>query len=252
VISNDESSETKPIAGKGAPHPSVPSDRLRTVFKVIGLLIFLVALLLAAREIPIAAWLERLTTSIRSLGTWGIAAYALLYACAAMLCVPCMPLTIAGGLILGTTAGVIAVHTGTCMAAAAGFLIGRAAGRAHLTDWLRRSERFHFIDAAIAREGWKIVALLRMHALPFGLSNYLYGMTPVPFWHYFAATALAMLPGNVIFVHLGSIGGRKISGEGGMHPLEFVLIGVGLVSLIAMGRVVSRIVKTHRATKLAS
>jgi uncharacterized membrane protein YdjX (TVP38/TMEM64 family) len=156
------------------------------------------------------------------------------------------------GLFLARLQGLFAVHTGTCIAAAGGFLIGRVAGRAHIADWLRRTNRFHFIDDAIAREGWKIVALLRMHALPFGLSNYIYGMTGVEFWHYFFATALAMLPGNIVFVHLGAIGGRKLSGQGGMHPLEFVLIGLGVVSLIVMGRLVTRLVRTHRATKLAS
>jgi uncharacterized membrane protein YdjX (TVP38/TMEM64 family) len=160
-----------------------------------------------------------------------------------------MPLTIAGGFILGTTKGVVAVHTGTCVAAAIGFLIGRKAGRGRLAEWMRRSERFRFVDDAIRREGWKIVGLLRMHALPFGLSNYIYGMTSVPFWHYFAATAIAMLPGNIVFVHLGAIGNRKLSGEGGMHPLEYVLIGLGIVSLFAMGKLVKRLVRTHREAK---
>jgi uncharacterized membrane protein YdjX (TVP38/TMEM64 family) len=212
---------------------------------VLGVLI-LGALGLSARGLPVMTWLESLADSIRAMGAWGILAYAAIYACAALLCFPCMPLTIAGGFILGTAEGAIAVHSGTCLAAAIGFLIGRGAGRARVATWLRDSKRFRFIDDAIRREGWKIVALLRMHAIPFGLSNYIYGMTAVPFWHYFVATALAMLPGTLVFVHLGAIGERRLSGESGMHPLEYGLIGFGVISLIAMGRVIRRIVRAQR------
>jgi uncharacterized membrane protein YdjX (TVP38/TMEM64 family) len=225
--------------------------RFKRYWKILAGLAVLVVIALALRGAPILQWLEALSGTIRSFGLWGVALYALLFACAAMLCIPCMPLTVAAGLILGTASGAIAVHAGTCIAAACGFFIGRVVGRAHIADWVRRSNRFRFIDDAIAREGWKIVALLRMHALPFGLSNYIYGMTGVGFWHYFLATVFAMLPGNIIFVHLGAIGGRKITGQGGMHPLEFVLVGLGVVSLFAMGRLVTRLVRTHRATKLA-
>ena len=226
-----------------------PRPFLQKYWKLLAGLVILITVAVSLRGAPVLQWLDALSETIRGLGMRGVILYALIFACAAMLCLPCMPLTIASGFILGTTAGAIAVHTGTCIAAAAGFLIGRAAGRAHISDWLRRSERFHFIDDAIAREGWKIVALLRMHALPFGLSNYIYGMTGVEFWHYFAATALAMLPGNIIFAHLGSIGSRKIGGHGAMHPLEYILLGLGIVSLIVMGRLVTRLVRTHRASK---
>jgi len=222
--------------------------RVPNAWKFLAVVLLLAALIVGARHLPLADWLERVAETVRSFGLWGIAFYALLFACAAMLCVPCMPLTLAGGFILGTTAGAVAVHTGTCVAAALGFLLGRIARRAHVADWLRRSERFHLIDSAIGREGWKIVALLRMHALPFGLSNYLYGMTAVRFSDYFLATALAMLPGNIIFVHLGAIGARRLSGQSGMHPLEFVLIGLGVGSLLIMGRLVTRMVRTHRET----
>jgi uncharacterized membrane protein YdjX (TVP38/TMEM64 family) len=233
------------------PTPACARSRLAKGWKLLAGVLAVSAFVLIARHLPVVDWLERLTGTIRSLGAWGVAVYALLLACAAMCCVPCMPVTLAGGFILGTVHGVIAVHLGTCLAASFGFLIGRIARRTHIADLLRRSERFHVIDTAIAREGWKIVALLRMHALPFGLSNYIYGMTAVSFWHYFLATALAMLPGNIIFVHLGAVGSRKLGGEGGMHPLEFVLVGLGVVSLIVMGRLVTRMVRTHRTAKVS-
>jgi uncharacterized membrane protein YdjX (TVP38/TMEM64 family) len=58
---------------------------------------------------------------------------------------------------------------------------------------MERYPRFHAMDHAIAQEGWKIVSLLRMCPVPFGITNYLYGLTAIPFWHYMAATMIGML-----------------------------------------------------------
>lgn len=211
---------------------------------IVGVLA-LVALVLAARTLPVGEWLDRVTGPLRELGWWGVALYALVYFVAAMLCIPCMPLTLASGVIFGTWHGVAAVHTGCVLASAGGFLMGRAVGRKRAAEWLRKSERFHFLDEAVAKEGWKIVGLLRMHAIPFGASNYLYGMTAVDFWHYLLATAVSMLPGHFIYVHLGTVGGRHLEGKGELGALELVGPVLGIASMVALTVVFKRIVQRH-------
>ncbi|MBE2282278.1 MAG: TVP38/TMEM64 family protein [Prosthecobacter sp.] len=178
----------------------------RRPWRLITGLLALVALVLAARNLPMIEWLEQVAEPLRDMGWAGVALFALAYFLAGLCCIPCMPLTLAAGYIFSTTQGVIAVHAAAVCSAAAGFAIGRITGRRRAAAWLRKSERFHFLDDAIAKEGWKIVGLLRMHAIPFGISNYLYGMTKIDFWHYLLATAIAMLPGHVIYVHLASVG----------------------------------------------
>ena len=89
------------------------------------------------------------------------------------------------------------------------------------------------IDAAIGREGGKIVALLRMCPMPFGLCNYAYGLTAVGFWPYFIATFLAIIPANCFFVWLGSSahdGLSSVTSAHPHHPGEYVLLGLGLVA----------------------
>lgn len=225
----------------------------RRPWRLITGLLALVALVLAARNLPMIEWLEQVAEPLRDMGWAGVALFALAYFLAGLCCIPCMPLTLAAGYIFSTTQGVIAVHAAAVCSAAAGFAIGRITGRRRAAAWLRKSERFHFLDDAIAKEGWKIVGLLRMHAIPFGISNYLYGMTKIDFWHYLLATAIAMLPGHVIYVHLASVGARHISGRGEIGSLEMLVLVLGLVSFTALALVLKRMFQKHgdRRVKMA-
>lgn len=220
------------------------SQKSKWKWLIVGMA--LLAIGIAARFLPLLEWLENLTTWLRSLGILGVVLYAFSYAVAAMLCLPCMPLTIAGGYIFGTVSGLIAVHTGTTLAAAGGFLVGRFAGRAHVAERIRARERFHLLDQAIGNDGWRITALLRMLPIAFGPSNYLYGMTAVRFWPYLLATIVGMLPGNLIFTHLGSAGSRTLSGSDGFHPLEGIALAIGVLSMAAVSVLIRRKLLEHK------
>lgn len=210
-------------------------------------LALLVALVLAGGHMPLIRWLESVADPLRRMGWLGVALYALVYVVASMLCIPTAPLTLAGGYIFGTVMGTVAVHGGGTIAAAAGFIVGRHLGRRRAAEWLRQSKRFHYLDDAIAHEGWKIIGLLRLQAIPFGASNYLYGMTKIDFWHYLLATFVAMLPGHIIYTHIGFVGGRHLSGRGAIGPLELIAPLLGVVSMITVTVVLTRIVKKHGA-----
>lgn len=221
--------------------------RIRRWKWVAGIALLLAVALMVARDVPIVDWLEGIAKPLRDLGWIGVVAYAGIFFVAGLLCLPCLPVTLTGGYIFGTLGGVIAVHTGATLGAACGFLLGRLAGRAHVAEFLRKSKRFHFLEGAIAQEGWKIVALLRMHAVPFGLSNYLYGMTSLRFWPYLLATTLAMLPGHFIYVYLGSVGGRYLrkADTAQMGPAEWTAAGLSIGSAILLAVVITRMVKKY-------
>ena len=64
------------------------------------------------------------------------------------------------------------------------------------------------VDAAVAREGWKIVLLTRLSpAFPFNLLNYAFGLTRVALRDYVLASWIGMMPGTVMYVYLGSVAG---------------------------------------------
>jgi uncharacterized membrane protein YdjX (TVP38/TMEM64 family) len=144
--------------------------------------------------------------------------------------------------------GLVAVYTGIAISAAFGFLFARYVARGAVAQQVENNPRFKAIDGAIAKEGWKIVGLLRMCPVPLGLTNYLYGLTAIPFWRYMAASLVGLLPPNLLLVYLGAFGKRTI--EGPRDPLEYALGGLALVALICVVVVLRRI--AVRATSTAA
>lgn len=218
----------------------------RTKWKWIVAISALALLAVAGRVFPLAEWLRDASEWTRSLGTAGAAIYALIYAVAAMLCIPCLPLTIGAGVLFGWLTGLAAVVGGSALAAAGGFLIARHSQRGRLVEWLREKRRFRAVDRAVAQEGWKIVGLLRMVPLPFGLSNYFFGLTGVDFRHYLLATIVGMLPGNAVFVYLGAVGSGILSGEKPHHPLEYALAAFAVAGIAGAGYLIARRVVPDR------
>ena len=98
--------------------------------------------------------------------------------------------------------------------------------------------KFNAIDRAIEKQGGKIVGLLRLSpALPFSISNYLFGLTAVKFWPYVFATWIGTLPGTVMFVYLGVLGkaGLNAAAETDVtssSSAQNVLLIVGLLATI--------------------
>ena len=89
-----------------------------------------------------------------------------------------------------------------------------------------------------------IVALLRLSpAVPFGLQNYLYGLTGIGFGTYLLTSWIAMLPGTVMYAYLGYLGraGLDAAGAAGRPrtPLEWALLAVGLAATVAVTLVVT-------------
>ena len=109
--------------------------------------------------------------------------------------------------------------------------------------------RFHAIDRAIGEQGWKIVGLLRLSpAVPFSISNYLYGMTAIRFVPYVLVSWIAMLPGTFLYVYLGALAADGVESAVGAQNspasgAEWALRLVGLLATVAVTLLVVRIAR---------
>lgn len=220
----------------------------RVPWKWIGLAAVVVALFIGARMLPLQEWLGRFNDWVSGIGPLGVLVFAGFYAVAAVLFVPGSVLTIGAGFVFGLLWGTVAVSIGSTLAAAAAFLIARYVAREKVSQWAKTNPKFNAIDQAIGKQGWKIVALLRLSPLvPFSLSNYLYGLTAVRFWPYVMASWAAMLPGTVLYVYLGVVGKAGIEAAAGRgearSPLETVFLIVGLIATGVATWFVSRIAR---------
>ena len=181
------------------------------------------------------------------LGWLGLLIYASLIVGLQVFCAPLSPVAIAGGLIFGLRNGFIAVELGTVTGAALNFIAARYLMRERISRWLMKHEKFRLIDAAIGREGGKIVALLRFCPIPFGLANYSYGLTAVRFGPYMLATIFAIIPANFFFVWFGATSHDALAAASGAQsatpPGKIIFTVVGLVAFFAALTYVARIAR---------
>jgi uncharacterized membrane protein YdjX (TVP38/TMEM64 family) len=216
-----------------------PKLRWKWLAACIGALL----LFAVARFLPLTQWLQHFGDWISGLGVLGGILYAVFYVVATVLFVPGLPLTLGAGYLFGFFWGTILISVASTVVAGLAFLIARHLARDRIERLARRHPKFAAIDRAIARSGWKVVALLRLSPLvPFSLSNYLYGLTAVRFGPYLLASWIAMLPATFLYVYLGAAG-RRIGEGRARSPWEWALLGVGLVATAAVTILLARLAR---------
>ncbi len=185
------------------------------------------------------------------LGWLGVLAFAGIALVIQLTLAPLSPVAIAGGLIFGFWQGLIGMEIGTAAGIAVNFLIARYIARDAIAHRLARNEKFRLIDEAIGREGGKIVLLLRFCPIPFGLSNFCYGLTAVRFWPYFFASVVGIIPGNTFFTWLGATGHTALDPNRPRHPFEYIMMFTGIVAAFIALTYISRIARVAVANQRA-
>jgi uncharacterized membrane protein YdjX (TVP38/TMEM64 family) len=199
-----------------------------------------VALIVAARLLPLAEWVRHFEHAVQGWGAMGMVVFGLVYVAAALAFVPGSLLTLAAGAIFGAWWGTVVVSLASTTAAALAFLIARHLARDAVQHLAERHPRFAALDHAIREEGWRVVVLLRLSPIvPFNVSNYLYGLTPLSFGPYVLASWIAMLPVTVLYVALGAAG-RAAAGGGHRTPAEWTSIGVGIAATLVATVLIAR------------
>lgn len=131
---------------------------------------------------------------------------ALFFVLAALIVFPRTILIVAAGATFGVGAAPIILVAGTAGGTLA-FLLSR-----HLaSEWFRRKlkqrSKFEVIAQAVDKEGWRIVALMRLGApVPSALQNYLFGLTKIDLVPFILATVTFSSPQVFLFTFLGATG----------------------------------------------
>jgi uncharacterized membrane protein YdjX (TVP38/TMEM64 family) len=221
----------------------------RGAWKAATIGLAVVALVLAARVLPVQEWLKGFETWVKGMGAAGMVLYGAVYVIAVLLFVPGIVLTLGAGFLFGLGWGIVLVSVASTIAAALAFVIARYVARGAVERLARNSPKFAAIDRAIGKEGWKVVALLRLSPLvPFSLSNYLYGLTSVRLGPYVATSWAAMLPATVLYVYLGAAG-RTIGEKAPRSPWEWVFLGAGLAATAVVTVLLTRRAKRELVEK---
>ena len=174
---------------------------------------------------------------VRGLGALGYIVYTLGYAIAGLF-LPASVLTIGAGVLFGIIGGTIVVMIGATLAATIAFVLARTVLRKRIEKMTANHPKFRAVDRAIAREGPKIVVLVRLAAVfPFVFVNYAFGLTGIRTLPYVIATFLGILPGAIAFVYLGAAGAAVAT----QNRTKTIFTIVGVVIAFAVSIFVTRI-----------
>ncbi|HXO40777.1 MAG TPA: TVP38/TMEM64 family protein [Thermoanaerobaculia bacterium] len=224
-------------------------SRARLARYVGAALLAAAALVLGGRSL--IGPLQRFAAWVQDLGIWGPVVFILGYAAATVAFAPGAVLTLAAGALFGLVYGTVYTLAGATLGASLAFLVSRYVARRAVEHRIAANPRFQAIDRAVGREGFKIVALLRLSPVfPFNLLNYALGLTRVRFLDYLAAS-VAMLPGTLLYVYYGKAAGSlaaAFTGGGGApaaggqsKAASWALLAVGLLATVAVTTYVTRL-----------
>ncbi len=178
------------------------SIKLKFWLQLLAVLAIIIAFVLVLRQ---QSWvLQNLIFWIKNQGFLGVLVFVTVYNLATVLFVPATILTIAGGAIYGMVLGSIYVIFAAFFGATFAFLTGRFLLKNWLSLHWQNHPKFLAINAAITKNGFKIVFLTRLSPIfPFNLLNYIFGITTVSFRDYFLGS-IGIIPGTLIYVYLGA------------------------------------------------
>ena len=181
-----------------------------------------------------------------SSGPLGYLGFILIYILSTVMMLPGSPLTFAAGALFGFWKGLILVSLSSTLGATCAFMVSRYLIRKSIEKRVLKNKKFQSIDNEINEQGWKIVILARLSPIiPFFLLNYALGITKIRFIHFIFASWIGMIPGTIVYVLMGTMGGAFINGK--KSSFEWVLLGIGLIATILVTLLISKIIKNSQA-----
>ncbi|MGI9357553.1 MAG: TVP38/TMEM64 family protein [Rhizobiaceae bacterium] len=205
---------------------SIPWAKIAIGVAALGVIVF------AYRLLPLQEWIIGFQSWVQGFGMLGWFIFIVVYAMTAFLLVPGSFLTLAAGVIWGL-GGFVIVVIGATLGSAISFLAARYLFHDKVQAKVKHYPKFRAVNDAIGEEGWKVVGLLRLSpALPFSLQNWFLGVTPVGFWPSQIATFFGIMPGTLLYVWIGSLGGSAASGEA--STLKYIVFGVGILATLVV------------------
>jgi uncharacterized membrane protein YdjX (TVP38/TMEM64 family) len=186
-------------------------------------------------------------TWVDNLGSLGAITFIIIYILATVAFFPGSILTLGAGVVFGVILGSFYVFIGASIGATAAFLVGRYLARDWVAQKIEANSKFRAIDAAVGREGFKIVLLTRLSPLfPFNLLNYAYGVTGVSLKDYVLA-CVGMIPGTIMYVYIGSLAGNIATIGTSAQPtnptLQWAIRIIGFIATVAVTLYVTKIAR---------
>ena len=232
----------------------LPKPRQAVAYQLLTLSLAALVVFAVSRFYPLDALIHSLQRHVDRYRPWSTVAYPFIHATCNLLLLPAGGLVIGSGFLFGLWQGFLLALTGHLLGAAGAFWISRTVGRRFIERHLASRPQWRALDAAIEREGWKIVFLSQLSPLfPTSLFNYCYGLTRLRFWQCMAWIAVGWSPGMFLYAYLGRLGhfGWRVWQDGNRPSAAQWTIWLGglalsLTATVVLGNLAIRLLREAR------
>lgn len=170
---------------------------------------------------------------VDGLGFWGPVLFIVGYVVVTVALVPASILTMAAGAIFGLGKGLLLVLIGAFIGGALSFWLARGVAQRPIQKLLAERPGIGRVERAVSVRGRKVIFLLRLSpVMPFGLLNYVCGLTSVRFRD-FMIGHLGIFPGTLLYIYYGTVlGSLAAVASGGIERGAgyWLVLGLGLVA----------------------
>jgi uncharacterized membrane protein YdjX (TVP38/TMEM64 family) len=219
----------------------------KSIGKILLVTCLIIIAIAAAKYFQLQQLIYAALAWIKTLGYLAPIAFIGIYNLATILLIPGSLLTLGGGFIFGAVWGSVYVLIAATLGATFAFLIGRYLSRDWVRQQLDKYPKFKAIEAAVSKEGLKVVLLTRLSPVfPFNLLNYAFGVTGVSLKDYVLGS-IGMIPGTILYVYIGSLVGDLALIGTATQPdnplLKWMIRSIGLIATVAVTIYITRIAK---------
>ena len=185
------------------------------ILHLFGVPLLGAGLVVMARWFPIVEQIATIHAFLAKTPLLGAMLHPLLFALCNVLLLPGGILAIGAGLFFGVWTGWMLNLVGSVLSAWAAMVIARHLARNFIERKFLSKPRWAVLDAAIARDGPRIIFLTQLHPLaPTSLLNYLYGVTGIRIGPALLWIAAGQAPGLLLYAYLGSVSRKGIEAAG--------------------------------------
>lgn len=146
---------------------------------------------------------EKLEDVLLKVGIWGPIIFIIVLALVTITMISVVPIAVTGGIVFGPLLGILYTAIGASIGLSLAFLIARYIAKNAIEKKFGNTNAFKKINEGVERDGWFILATTRLLPIfPFGVQNYVYGLTSISFIKFALLSTIFILPGTSVFVML--------------------------------------------------
>lgn len=146
-----------------------------------------------------------LKNQVNNFGFFSPVIFIIIFAFGTVAFIPATILSIASGILFGTTLGTIYSIIGATIGAGIAFFIAKILGKPYIESVIdTKLIKLKQLSSHIEKKGFKSTLILRIiPIIPFTSINYALGLTKIRFDQYIIATFIGLIPSTILYAYFG-------------------------------------------------